>query len=93
MITVSIELSAQLKTKTKTPVESIELQSPCNLQDCIRMISQDCGEEFSHFIFSEDGSLRPTFLLSVNDWQILWDDHFLLSDGDRISILSPIAGG
>lgn len=93
MITVSIDLSSQLKTKAASPVDSIELQSPCAVQDCVRMIAKDFGEEFSKFIFSSDGTLRPTILLSVNDAQILWEDHYLLSDGDRISILSPIAGG
>lgn len=93
MITVSIDLSSQLKTKAITTIDSIELQSPCSVQDCVRMVADDCGEDFAGFLFSEDGALRPTILLSVNDAQLFWDDHYLLSDGDRVSILSPIAGG
>lgn len=93
MITVSIDLSSQLKTKSNKNLDTIELQSPCSVQDCVRMVAGDGGKDFAEFLFSEDGTLRPTILLSVNDAQLFWDDPYLLSDGDRVSILSPIAGG
>ena len=93
MINVHIELSAQLKSKAANAPCMFQLKPPWSLQDGIRMFADECGDEFSKFVFNQSGNLRPTMMLSVNDMQMFWDDHYLLSDSDRICIVSPAAGG
>ena len=93
MMKITIDLTAQLKSKAVNPPAKLELQPPCSLQDCVRTLADECGSEFQQFLFNEKGTLRSTILMTLNDVQIDWDEHVLLDDGDRVSILSPIAGG
>ena len=90
---IHIELSSQIRAKASQPASRIEWEGECRLQALVRFLASRWGEPFQRFILDDEGRLRPTILLSLNDEQITWDENPPLPDGVRINLLSPIAGG
>lgn len=90
---VSIDYSTQIKQKCSSPVSVMDLIEPATLRDLLRLLAQHNGESFHRFVFDQDNELKPIILLSVNGKQAHWRLEHRLQDGDRVSIVAPIAGG
>jgi molybdopterin synthase sulfur carrier subunit len=65
------------------------------LGDLLKSLGEKCGEAFRKRIFAENGELRKElrFLLNGRDIIFLAGLESELQDGDRFSILPPLAGG
>lgn len=90
---IQLDLSTQLQERAGLSSNEITLDGPCGIQEAAQAIIQSSRAELKAFLFDDDGRLRPAILLSINDRQIDWQENPIVNEGDRISILSPIAGG
>ena len=90
---VTVDCSAYIRRQCSDFCHEIEVDEPCTVQDFIRILADRWGESFRATVFDESHNLRPIILLSLNESQIAWNRSVELHDGDRIALLSPIAGG
>jgi molybdopterin converting factor small subunit len=90
---ITLDYSSYLLHQIVRPQSAIELDEPYFVQDLIRRLAEEYGETFRNTILDASGNLRPMILLSVNEEQIDWNEPLPLRNGDRIALLSPIAGG
>ncbi len=89
---VKVGYMAQIKAKAGTGSEEIELPESASLADLVRHITNK-HDALNDLLQDEEGTLRPTILVFVNDSQVDQGMSTTLHDGDDVSFLSPIAGG
>lgn len=66
-----------------------------NLDELIKSLSRDFGEQFFSAIYDQKGAPREHFLVYVNDKHINYRDNpsLPLNDGDVVLLIPPVGGG
>lgn len=90
---ISIEYFGQLQHIAGVKGESVELADGTDVKTLVAQLAERWGERFKDFVFGEDGQLRRSIPVVVNDRQIAYGEEVQLKDGAKVMILSPIAGG
>jgi molybdopterin converting factor small subunit len=90
---VNVNYLAQLKQAAGISSESVELNTPCSVQDLVTRLAENHGEPLRSFLLDTEGSLRTSILIVVGDTQVHWETPVQLKEGDVVSFLSPLAGG
>ncbi|MBN2329906.1 MAG: MoaD/ThiS family protein [Candidatus Omnitrophica bacterium] len=90
---IHLHYSAYIRQQIPQPDEVYEAEDSCTLQELIGRLADRYGDAFGESVFDAPGRLRPMILLSLNDQQVDWRQPVILKDGDRVALLSPIAGG
>ena len=80
---VHVRYMAQLRQAAGTSAEEVELKAPCPVEELLALLGRRHGEGL--------GRMSSTALVFVNDVQA--DRGTTLGDGDRVTLLAPIAGG
>ena len=90
-----IKVSYYGQSRQVSGVERGECELPENgtIFDLIKLIAKQWGDEMTAILLNEDGKLRQSILLPVNDEVVDCYTAGLLKDGDEISILSALSGG
>ena len=86
---VTFSYFAQIRKTAGTESETVEVPDGVTVVEALKSV--DHGDEFRGLLFDESGALRPVILFVVNDVPAASDT--VLSDGDRVQIFSPVAGG
>ena len=90
---LKIKLWGQLKQKSGKDLLDVKIDGEeCLLEAAIKTVA-DQEEAISSFLREEDGSLRHSTLVFVDEEQVSWDDETMLKDGMELTLMSPIAGG
>ncbi|MGH7127677.1 MAG: MoaD/ThiS family protein [Planctomycetaceae bacterium] len=92
---VTIEYAAQAKRAAGIAAERVELDAPCSVSELLRRRADARGTELRILLFGDDGRLQPSLLVFVGDRQIRGDeaDTLRVSEGDVLTVMSPISGG
>ena len=90
---VKVEFSAQMKKAIGQATEEFDLGGAPTVQDLVRQIAMREGDPLKSFLLDEQSDLGSSILLFLNDEQVLWSSPAALSDGDTLTIATPIAGG
>ncbi len=90
---VNVEYTAQLKTIIGAGAEIFEVDDRTNLSGILSIIAEKYGDKLQDVLLDKDGNLQPSVLVSVNDAQADPLVNEPLHDGDRVSFMSPMAGG
>lgn len=90
---VNVNYLAQLKQAAGISSESVELNTPCSVQDLVTRLAENHGEPLRSFLLDTRGNLCTSILIVVGDTQVHWETPVQLKEGDVISFLSPLAGG
>jgi len=90
---ITIRYEAQAKRAAGVGSETIDMQAPCRVSDCIRQVADSHGDTLKPILLNADGNIQPTLLLFRGDEQIGKGDEAELSDGDTLTIMTPISGG
>jgi molybdopterin converting factor small subunit len=88
---VTILYMAQLKQAAGTAAEQVQLDAPCSVLDLVRRVAHQHGDPLRRLLLDGSGAIQPTNLFFVGDEQV--PATALLTDGQVVTILSPIAGG
>ena len=88
---VTVEYAAQVKRATGVASEDLELPDDCSLTELARTVAETHGTEVARVLL-DDGGLHKSILIFVDDEQVR-DGDTKLSDGHRVTFLSPISGG
>ncbi len=90
---VTVRYMAQLRTTAGAADEAVEIDGPCTVAELASRLAARHGEALRRLLLASDGRLSPIILVFVNDVQVGPEDDRPLSDGDVMTLLSPIAGG
>ena len=90
---IRVEYVAQFKEAAGVPGEALELPAGASLQAVVRRVAEAHGPRLAGLLLDEAGGLRPSAVLFVGDDQVEWDEAVVLRDGDRLTLMSPLAGG
>lgn len=87
---VTVEYMAQLKRLAGAATETVELADG-TLADLLRTLGDRHGDSFRKLLLGLDGRPQKSLLFFVGDEPA--DPARPLRDGDRVTILAPMAGG
>ncbi len=90
---VNVEYTAQLRKIIGDGGEIVEVGEGTSLSEVVSIIAEKYGDRLQDVLFDKEGTLQPSVLVSVNDAQADPLVNEPLHDGDRISFMSPMAGG
>ncbi len=85
--------TTQLKEALGRGREEVELSEPQTVGQLLTHMSGVHGQAFDEFIWKAPGEIRSSILLCLGDECIGRDLSTPLSDGDEVTLLSPVSGG
>ncbi len=90
---VTVKYAAQVRQAAGVSNETVDSNdTTMPLGSVLKEIVQRHDEKFVNLIM-KDGKLRPSILVTINDEQVEPNPEFKISDGDIVTILSPMSGG
>lgn len=92
-MTVHIEYVAQMKVAAGTNAQDLVLKQGATAQDAIMALAEQHGDDLATLLLGSQGALRDSTLVFVDEAQLAWDRPQPLKDGDRLTVLAPLAGG
>ena len=90
---ITIEYSAQLAQVTKAPSEVLEFGDGATIRDACKRVCSLHGDRVWAFLFDGDGGMRAGLMICRNGAQVARDNAEALTDGDVVTLLTPISGG
>lgn len=90
---IRIRYEAQAKQAAGIGSETIDVDEPCRVSDCIHQIANTHAGTLKSILLNAEGKIQSTLLLFREDEQIGAGDDTELSDGDTLTIMTPISGG
>ena len=90
---VIVNYLAQLKQAAGISSESVDLETPCSVQELVIRVASNHGEPLRSFLLEPGGGLRTSILLIIGETQVHWETPVQIKEGDVITFLSPLAGG
>lgn len=91
---IDVQLMGQLRGMIAQDQLELELPDAATVQDAVRELA--ANEESARLQFlTEQGEIRPSLLLVINDHAIpaRQASSIVLTDRDQLTILPPISGG
>ena len=90
---ITMQYEAQAKRAAGIVSEMIEVSDFSGVSDCIREVADAHGEQLKAILVKPNGEIQPTLLVFLNDAHIVRNDENALSDGDILTLMTPISGG
>ena len=91
---VTVEYAAQIRHVAGVARDVIELDGPCPVAEVARRVAASRGEALAEILLDENGQPRPSILVFKGENQVRWDDTATqVTDGETITLLSPVSGG
>jgi molybdopterin converting factor small subunit len=90
---VIVQYEAQARRAAGTHSETIDVAEAASFRDCIRHVGEWHGDPLKSILLSADGSIQPSLLVFVNDGHVVRGNEAALSDGDTLTLMTPISGG
>ena len=90
---ITIQYEAQARRAAGIGSETIEVSDGCRVSDCICRVADAHGEQFRAILVNSEGDIQAAVLVFLNDVQTVRDEDTLLSDGDTLTLMTPISGG
>ncbi len=89
---ILIEYNGQLRKILDRSAEELELEPGSSVKQAIDRVAADGGEAAARLLYADSG--EPTGVLCfVDGEQVDWKAPPALKDGDRLVLMSPVAGG
>jgi molybdopterin converting factor small subunit len=89
---VTVEYTAQIKRAAGIGSEEYTLDAGAESSTLLSQIVNR-HEQLTRFLITEAGEPQPTLLLFIDEQQTRWDANTKLSDGAKITLMTPISGG
>ena len=88
---ISVEYTAQLRTQAGCEAEVFDIPQGAALKDLLQAIVDKHEAGVADLLLSDAATPASTVLCFVADEQVGWDT--LLSNGDVVTLMTPISGG
>jgi molybdopterin converting factor small subunit len=90
---ITMNYFGQLRNAAGAESEDVELDAGATVQDAVASRIDAHGDVFRTVLLAEDGGLRPSVMVLVNDTPAPKSPPASLSEGDQVKLLAAIAGG
>jgi len=90
---ITIHFMGQIKHAAGVALREIDLASPCSVLDCLRQLPQRADDALGRFLLDGSRGVSRTILVFLGEEQVEHAESAWLTDGDVLTVLSPIAGG
>ncbi|GAB5444301.1 MAG: MoaD/ThiS family protein [Fuerstiella sp.] len=92
---VVVEFEAELRTLAGTEQRSVAMSTTATVLSTLQAAVQESDDALRSRIFADDGQLRSSLLIFVNDQPLPAGTGAAteLADGDHLLLLPPISGG
>ena len=90
---ITVQYEAQARRAAGVGSETLEVSDGCCVSDCIHRVADAHGEHLRSVLVGADGEIQPALLVFLNDVQIVRQAEHILSDGDILTLMTPISGG
>jgi molybdopterin synthase sulfur carrier subunit len=92
---VTVRFFTYLREITKKREEEIDLPSGSTLEELLRLLSKNYGQQFTDYVFNMSGEVQSRFHFLINGKSIHALDDFktILVEGDKVAIVPPVGGG
>lgn len=92
-VEIKILFTAHLKAAAETATQKIEIDSEATLKDVFSLLCDSSSETLKTALSDEQGNLRPSIIICVDDQQTSIADRAPLREGSEITFLAAISGG
>ena len=92
-MTITIEFNGQLRQLTQATSIERALNDGATVADALKTLRDEYDDTFRSILYDDTGEVSTTTLILLKDEPVTRDPWPVLSDGDVITILPPIAGG
>lgn len=90
---ISLQLYGPLGRFAREHTPERVFPEPVALPEVLSAFLADCEPAAREIVFDAQGRVRPSLLVLVNDAQVSRTAPPTLKDGDKITLLTAIAGG
>ena len=90
---ITFKYFAQSRQLAGQDTESIEVNEGINVIDALTTAAEKYGDAFKTLVLEDSGNIRPSIMVLLNEAPIPHGENPVLSEGNVISIFSPVAGG
>lgn len=90
---VKILYFGQLRQVAGRASDSVTAGAGATAQGVLAELAEQHGDDFRSILFAENGALRASLMVLINDTPAAKDKPILLQDGDEVKLLPAIAGG
>ncbi len=90
---LTIRYETLLKRATGVATQTLEIAEPCDVREVVKQLAEEVGDSVRPMLLDSSGQLQRSLLLFVNDQQIVGDMQCTVTDGDDVTLMTPISGG
>lgn len=92
-MTIHVVYVAQLKSVRGVEQETLEMDGTPSVREVLDHLAGCNGPELRDMLLTGEGRVRPSLLLFAGDRQVDPESPEPLTDGQTLTLLSPMAGG
>ena len=90
---LKIRYETLLKRAAGVARQSIDVAETQDVRDIVGELASQANNKVRSMLVDAAGNMQPSLLIFANDCQVNASDSCPLSDGDEITLMSPISGG
>jgi molybdopterin converting factor small subunit len=88
---IQVEYTAQLRDCVGAEIETVALEAGATLASLLQVLARKHGDAASALLLDAAGQPSPSVLCFVELEQV--DGSRILSDGETVTLLTPVSGG
>ncbi len=92
-MTINVVYVAQLKAVRGVDQETVEMDGTPSVRAVLDHLASCNGSELRNMLLTSEGNVRPSILVFAGDRQIDPESPDPMTDGQTLTLLSPMAGG
>ena len=90
---ITLHYFSQLRQLADKETEEVDAAAGTPIESILQQAADKYEASFRNAILKEDGTLRPSLMLLINEEPVSRSAPAQLKDGDQIKLITPIAGG
>jgi len=90
---INVQYEAQVRRAIGLRLEKISVPDGSTVSDCVQRVAEVHSEKVGTILLNDSNDVQASLLMFLNDSQVLHDDAAILSEGDTLTLMTPISGG
>lgn len=90
---LTIRYETLLKRAAGVASQTFEFDEASGVGAVVVQLASQTNDKIKSMLVDASGSVQPSLLIFVNDRQVTASEAVSLSEGDEITLMSPISGG